>query len=172
MKEIRTAKKDDAALIALLGRLTFTQAFGNLFKDPLDLKTYLDTTFSVAKIENSLVKENNAYWIAMVDGLPVGYAKLKLRSPSEFLKGERISQLQKIYVLQQFLSMKIGRDLQDVLLKKARNLGSEYIWLSVYEGNSRAITFYKKHGFEEIGTHQFTIGKQPFGFMVMSKPLQ
>lgn len=171
MKEIRTAKKEDAALIALLGRLTFSQAFGDLFRDPLDLKAYLDTTFSVTKIENSLGKRNNVYWIAMVNGLPVGYAKLKLESPSEFVKAAPSSQLQKIYVLQEFLSMSIGRDLQNVLLNEARNSGSEHIWLSVYDGNTRAIAFYKKHGFDEVGSHQFSIGKQNFGFIAMSKQL-
>ena len=171
MKEIRIAKKEDAALVALLGRITFTQAFGSLFKDPLDLKGYLDTTFSVAKIENSILKQNNVFWIALVAGLPVGYAKLKLDSPSEFVQANRVSQLQKIYVLQEFLSMKIGRDLQDVLLEKAKASGSEHIWLSVYEGNTRAIAFYLKHGFNEVGKHHFAIGKQNFGFMAMSKQL-
>ena len=172
MKEIRIAKKEDAALIALLGRTTFSQAFGTLFSDLEDLKTYLDTTFSVAKIENSLGKANNVYWIAFVNRLPVGYAKLKLDSPSAFLGAGRVSQLQKIYVLQNFLSMKIGRDLQDILLERARNRDSEHIWLSVYRGNTRAIAFYKKHGFNEIGSHEFAIGKQTFGFMAMSKQLQ
>ena len=172
MEEIRTAKKGDASLIALLGRTTFAQAFGHLFEDPKDLRGYLDTTFSVTKIENSINKANNVYWIAFVNRLPVGYAKLKLDSPSEFIAERDVSQLQKIYVLQDFSSMKIGRNLQDVLLQKARDTGSKHIWLSVYQGNSRAIAFYVKHGFNEVGEHQFVIGKQTFGFLAMAKQLQ
>ena len=31
--EIKIAKKEDAAVIALLGRVTFTETFGDLFND-------------------------------------------------------------------------------------------------------------------------------------------
>ncbi|MEM8845605.1 MAG: GNAT family N-acetyltransferase [Bacteroidota bacterium] len=171
MEQIRLAKKEDATYIATLGRITFFEAFGHLFTDRGGLKTYLNTTFSVDKIEKSLEKKNNVYWIAFVDRLPVGYAKLKLNSPSKFIGSERVSQLQKIYVLQDFLSMKIGRRLQDLLLKKAKENSSEYIWLSVYQGNQRAISFYEKNDFRDIGKHEFSIGKDIFNFMNMAKKL-
>ncbi|TAI48818.1 GNAT family N-acetyltransferase [Flagellimonas allohymeniacidonis] len=171
MEEIRLANKEDASSIALLGRITFTETFGNLFTDREGLKNYLDTTFSVDKIEQSLQKENNAYWIALVDRLPVGYAKLKLHSPSDFVPSEKAGQLQKIYVLKDFLSMKIGKRLQDVLLKKAKASGCELIWLSVYKGNQRAIRFYEKNNFKTVGEHQFNIGKDTFEFMAMAKRL-
>ncbi|MEM9362482.1 MAG: GNAT family N-acetyltransferase [Bacteroidota bacterium] len=171
MEQIRLAKKEDATFIAMLGRVTFFESFGHLFTDKEGLKAYLNATFSVDKIENSLQKENNVYWIAFVDKLPVGYAKLKLKSPSEFIATERVSQLQKIYVLQDFLSMKIGRRLQNLLLEKAKENGSENIWLSVYQGNQRAISFYEKNDFKSIGKHGFSIGKDAFDFIAMSKKL-
>lgn len=169
--EIRIANKVDAGYIALLGRVTFTETFGHFFKDKKDLLDYYDLTFSVIKIENSLSKPNNLYWIAFVDRLAVGYAKLKLNSPSEFLEDEDLCQLQKIYVLKDFLSMKIGFQLQNQLLIKAKEKGFFKIWLSVLRGNERAINFYKKTGFQEIGKHDFQIGKEHFDFMAMSKQL-
>ena len=172
MEEIRLATKDDATYIAMLGRITFTEAFGQLFTDKDGLKQYLNTTFSVQKIKESLGKTNNVYWIAFVDELPVGYAKLKLRSPCQFINDKRISQLQKIYVLQDFLSMKIGKRLQEVLLQRAMMSGSRAIWLSVYQGNQRAIAFYEKNGFGTIGAHHFSIGAQTFDFKAMSKELK
>lgn len=171
MVQIRPARKEDATSIALLGRITFSETFGSLFNDQEGLKHYLDTTFGVDKIERSIQKENNMYWIALVDRLPVGYAKLKLRSHSTFVALERVGQLQKIYVLKDFLSMKIGKSLQDVLLENAKTHGCEHIWLSVYKGNQRAIRFYEKNDFKTVGEHQFTIGKDSFGFMAMAKQL-
>ncbi|MGB5821131.1 MAG: GNAT family N-acetyltransferase, partial [Saonia sp.] len=111
------------------------------------------------------------YWIAFVNELPIGYAKLKLNSRLEFIKGENVSQLQKIYVLKDFLSMKIGFELQQKLLEKARENKSETIWLSVLESNSRALNFYGKNGFATIGNHNFQIGKKNFRFKAMSKML-
>ncbi|NKI33103.1 GNAT family N-acetyltransferase [Croceivirga thetidis] len=169
--QIRTARIEDAEYIALLGRVTFTETFGHLFTDPNDLSNYLNQTFGVQKIRNSLTKENNVFWLAFVEELPVGYAKLKLNSPSEFISEQPICQLQKIYVLKDFLSRKIGKVLQDELLNHSKNLGFKRIWLSVLKSNKRAIGFYQKNGFELIGDHSFTIGKEKFDFQAMSKAL-
>ncbi|MFS4447545.1 N-acetyltransferase family protein [Maribacter sp. 2307UL18-2] len=169
MEHIRQASTEDAQHISRLGRITFTEAFGHLFRDANDLNTYLDTTFNAEKITDSLQKSDNLYWIAFSDERPVGYAKLKLRSSSEFLTSDKVSQLQKIYVLNDFLSMKIGKRLQDILLAKARESGAKAIWLSVLNSNQRAIGFYEKNDFRAIGSHQFRIGRERFDFTVMSK---
>ena len=167
----RLADKKDAEYIALLARITFTETFDHFFRDRQDLLNYYDSTFSVEKIERSISKSNNIYWISFIDRLPVGYAKLKLNSKSEFIESENICQLQKIYVLKDFLSMKIGLELQNLLLEKAKELEFEKIWLSVLNSNERALNFYKKNGFEKIGNHDFQIGKENFDFMAMEKEL-
>ena len=169
--EIRLAKKEDARYIALLGRITFTETFGHLFRDQKDLIDYYNRTFTVQKIEDGMKKQNNIFWIAFVNRLPVGYAKLKLDSKSEFIDTKDVCQLQKIYVLKDFLSMKIGYELQDSLLKKAKELNFDKVWLSVLNSNDRAINFYKNTGFEKIGNHDFQIGKENFEFIAMNKQL-
>ena len=169
--EIRLAKKEDARFIALLGRTTFTETFGHFFRDQKDLIDYYNLTFSVQKIEDGIKKPNNIFWIAFVNRLPVGYAKLKLNSSSEFIESKDVCQLQKIYVLKDFLSMRIGFELQDSLLKKAKKLSFNKVWLSVLNSNERAINFYKKTGFEKIGNHDFQIGKENFKFIAMLKTL-
>ncbi len=169
MIHIRPATIVDAPVIALLGRTTFQETFGSLFRDQGDLRAYLNDTFSVKKIERSLDKANNAFWLAFVDALPVGYAKLKLRSPTPFMVSTEVGQLQKIYVLHEFLSMKIGKRLQDILVEAASQSGSNAVWLSVLKSNARAIRFYQKNEFNHVGAHQFVIGKETFEFLVMAK---
>ncbi|MEL6916790.1 MAG: GNAT family N-acetyltransferase [Bacteroidota bacterium] len=171
MEQIRLAKKKDATFIALVGRITFMETFGHLFTDKEGLQTYLNKTFAVDKIKKSLEKKNNVYWIAFVDKLPVGYAKLKLKSGCPFINETNIGQLQKIYVLHDFLSMKIGKRLQDLLIQKVMENGREKIWLSVYVGNKRAIAFYEKNGYKIVGRHQFSIGRDSFDFLAMAKAL-
>ena len=67
--------------------------------------------------------------------------------------------------------MGIGFELQDALLKEAKELGFKKVWLSVLNSNERAINFYKKTGFENIGNHDFQIGKEHFEFTAMLKTL-
>ncbi len=167
--ETRVATVIDAQFISLLGRVTFTETFGHLFSDSEDLLDYCTKTFSVSKIENSIKKSSNVFWITFVDRLPVAYAKLKLDSPSQFLHTNNICQLQKIYVLKDFLSLKIGFQLQTLLIQKAKELGYEKIWLSVLDSNERAIGFYKKNDFEEVGKHKFEIGKEEFNFLALGR---
>ena len=169
--EIRLAQEEDAQFIALLGRVTFTETFGHLFRDQNDLIDYYNKTFSVQKIEDGIRKQNNVFWIAFVNRLPVGYAKLKLHSRSKFIESKDVCQLQKIYVVRDFLSMRIGFELQESLLKKAKELGFSQIWLSVLNSNERSINFYEKTGFEKIGNHDFQIGNENFEFTAMLKTI-
>ncbi len=170
--EIRIATVDDASHISTLGKITFSETFGHLFRKKQDLLRYVETTFSVSKITAGLHKSSNIFWIAFADEKPIGYAKLKLDSPTEFVDATAICQLQKIYVLKEFLSLKIGPELQKQLLAKAQELSYKYIWLSVLDSNDRAIRFYKKNGFDIIGSHDFTIGQEHFDFFAMGKKLK
>lgn len=169
---IRLANHEDAQHIAILARVTFSETFGHLFRDRQDLLNYLDKTFNVPKIEESLSKPNNVFWIAFVNRLPVGYAKLKLNSNSGFIDNENVCQLQKIYVLKDFLSHKIGFHLQSILLEKAKELNFDMIWLSVLRTNKRAVKFYERNSFKTIGSHNFSIGKEDFDFIAMSRHLK
>ena len=167
--EIRFATRDDASIIALLGRITFSETFGHLFADPIDLLEYYERTFSVEKIERSFDNRNNIFWLALVNRLPVGYAKLKLNSKSTLIESKNVSQLQKIYVLKDFLSLKIGLELQKRMIEEARKNGCSNLWLSVLESNERALNFYRKSGYRTLGNHDFHIGKERFEFITMSK---
>ena len=40
----------------------------------------------------------------------------------------------------------------------ARLKNAEYIWLGVWEGNARAMKFYKKNGFVAFDKHIFELG--------------
>ena len=166
---IRKATLEDAEYISLLARVTFTETFGRYFRDNQDLLDYYENTFSVAKMRASLTKANNVFWIAFFDELPVGYAKLKKFSKSEFIDSNSVSQLQKIYVLKDFLSKKIGHELQKEMFLEVTKLGNQFLWLSVLKSNERAILFYNKNGFEKIGEHTFKIGQETFDFIAMKK---
>ena len=169
--EIRKANVSDSQFIALLGRITFTETFGHFFKDNQDLINYYEQTFSVKKIKNSILKPENVFWIAFINDLPVGYAKLKSNSPSPLIKDSKTAQLQKIYVLKDFHSHKIGYDLQNLLLAEAQRLGKNQVWLSVLNKNEKAKNFYFNTGFNKVGKHNFSIGKENFTFDILAKSL-
>lgn len=170
--KIQKANLKDAEYIAYLGQITFTETFGHYFKNKKDLLDYYERTFTISKIQNSLKKGNNVFWLAYYNKTPVGYAKIKIRSKSEFLNSDYSSQLQKIYILKDFQSKKIGQKMQQEIIKEAIYNGSESIWLSVLNSNKKAIEFYEKQSFSKIGEHDFDIGQERFHFFVMNKSLK
>jgi len=169
--DIVRAQPSDAATVALLGRITFAETFGRMFDGYRDdLRTYLDKTFDARKIWCSLGKPDNSYWLAYRNKLPVGYAKLKYPSAPPREPHGDAAQLQKIYVLREFLGDGIGRALVAPLLEAASHL-SPFIWLDVLWQNERANGFYTTFGFATIGDDTYTIGAQRFLFRRMARPL-
>jgi len=49
--------------------------------------------------------------------------------------------------------------------------GADVVWLGVWERNPRAISFYKKFGFIEVGDHVFPLGNDPQRDIVMARPV-
>jgi diamine N-acetyltransferase len=170
--EVKKAEFEDAEYISLLGRITFRETFGHLFSIQEELETYLNDTFSVEKIRSSIMKENNVFWLAFVDDLPIGYAKFKKKSWFDDAEREAVSQVQKIYILKDFLKLKLGFNLYQHIENEAISLDSKLLWLVVLHTNDRAIKFYEKIGFEKTRQHFFDIGSQHFQFELMVKKIK
>jgi diamine N-acetyltransferase len=169
---VRKSCPADAAIIALLGRMTFRETFGVLFAGrENELQTYLDQTFSVPKIASSMAKPQNHYWVALLDELPVGYAKHKHPSATAMIDDPAPAQLQKIYVLSEFIAYRIGHALLATVMQEAAANQIPVMWLTVLDSNERAIHFYECHGWSCAGNTTFAIGTQDFSFLMMQANL-
>ncbi|MET2984547.1 GNAT family N-acetyltransferase [Aureibaculum conchae] len=166
---IRKATIKDDVILALLGRVSFREAFGHFWTDEKVLRNYFKNTFSVEKIRSSITKENNVFWIAFADKLPVGYAKLKKYSPYESISDKRPAQLQKIYLLNDYVGNKIGKKMQDILFEEVQNLGIKTLWLAVWDKNDKAIKFYEKYGFEKTTKYHYEYENLKADYEVMTK---
>jgi ribosomal protein S18 acetylase RimI-like enzyme len=169
--QIITAKAHHAPAIAYVGRIAFRTAFAALFNKRIELEQYLDYTYSVEKIACSLKKENNIYFVALVDGLPAGFAKVKKHSLNEQLDFFYQAELQKLYVLQQFHGKGIADALLNAVLEFTSSFEPDCLWLDTHISNERAIRFYEKYGFKKEATAFFTIGTQTFEYYVMAAPV-
>jgi hypothetical protein len=166
--EVRKAKIEDVQVLTLLARTTFIQAFGDAWGENV-LPFYLAKTFSIGKIRSSLEKENNVFWLAFADELPVGYAKLKKFSPNKNLVDPKPAQLQKIYVLDDFIGNKIGEKLQNSLFEEVICNKIKTLWLAVWDANDKGIRFYERHGYHKEAKIRFEFMNKGFDFEVMVK---
>lgn len=169
---VRKANYDDAGLVALLGRITTKNTFDYLFLNhQADFENYLNDSFSVANIQKWMKDEHYIFWLAFANDLPVGYAKLRLNHPFDEDDSNYISQLDKIYIHQDFIKYKIGWPLYQTIESYAKAKGMKRLWLSVLNENLHAIRFYNKTKFQFKKDFKHAIGEQTFTFNIMVKAL-
>ncbi|MBV9496282.1 MAG: GNAT family N-acetyltransferase [Acidobacteria bacterium] len=89
---------------------------------------------------------------------PIAFAQLRLGEAPACVEGARPVELARFYVDRGFHGRGIAQQLMEAVRNAARNLGGETLWLGVWEHNPRAIRFYEKCGFEDVGSHGFFVG--------------
>jgi len=164
---ILKADASHAAAIAFIGKKSFLDAFMPFFNRFEDLLEYLEHTYDIEKIANSIAKSNNVFFVALYNNRPVGFAKVKKQSLNKQITDSRQMELQKIYVLKEYHGKGIAQALLHSIRQLAKTIQPDCIWLDVILQNSRAIRFYEKNGFEKCGKHFFKIGTQTFTYDVM-----
>jgi diamine N-acetyltransferase len=154
---IRNATNADAPLLAEIGAKTFYETFA-ADNTPEDMAAYLAESFSVDKLAAELADPAGCFLIAEAGGIVAGYAKLQNGQPPNCVTGSPAIELLRLYVLQDWLGRGIGAALMRACLEEAARKACETIWLGVWEHNARAQAFYRKWGFEQVGSHVFKLG--------------
>jgi ribosomal protein S18 acetylase RimI-like enzyme len=157
---IRYGTTDDAAKLSAFAAKAFYDTFA---KDntPKNIATYLRASFSAEIQLQELNAPENIFLIAEMESKLVGYAQLILESREASLQGARALEIRRIYASQEYLGQGVGKELMRASIQEARQRGCDSIWLGVWEKNPRAIRFYQKWGFKEVGTHIFNVGEDP-----------
>ncbi len=169
--QIITASASHAETIATIGKQSFSQAFGHLFNKKEELQEYLEYTYDPAKLIASIRKENNVYLVASLDGIPVGFAKIKKHSLNDHIKCFAQMELQKLYVLFEHHGSGAGSALMQEAMLLAEEIQPDYLWLDTYVSNANAIRFYEKNRFKKMAKNYFTIGTQTFEYHIMALPV-
>lgn len=155
--EIRRVPLDELEQLVQVARQTFAETFSaaNSEENMID---YLQKALSSDKLRGELTNENSEFYFAYIDRKVVGYLKVNFGPAQSELKDENSAEIERIYVLREYLNKKIGQKLYHKAMAIAAKKGVEYVWLGVWEKNENAIRFYKKNGFEPFGSHLFKLG--------------
>ncbi|MBK6484233.1 MAG: GNAT family N-acetyltransferase [Chitinophagaceae bacterium] len=111
------------------------------------------------------------YIVAFDNEKMVGFAKLSLQQQlGDFITRQSL-EICRLYVLKAYHDQKVGKLLMEATIELAKKEKMESVVLGVWEDNHRAVAFYKKWGFEKIGTHPFVMGDLIETDWVMEKKL-
>lgn len=167
---IRPATSEDAAILADLGARTFRETFEPYISGP-DLDAFLATAYGEAIQRAELVDPARPARILEADGVPVGFLQLRLGHREPGVPGERPVELQRIYVLRAAQGSGRGAALMAEAVEMARAWGADVLWLGVWENNHKALAFYGRTGFREVGEHIFQVGSQTDRDLILARDL-
>ena len=167
---IRFATTDDAELIADLSRRTFHETFGYVnTKENMD--KFMNEQFTREKLIDEVRQPWHVFFLAYLKNEPVGYVKLREGSLSIQLDTRSSLEIARIYSVQHMIGKGVGKKLMQICHDVARQKGKHVLWLGVWKQNQRAIDFYRKWGFRQVGTHVFSVGNDPQNDFVMELKL-
>jgi ribosomal protein S18 acetylase RimI-like enzyme len=164
---IREAGGDDAAALALVGAATFLESFAGI----IDGDAIVGHCAAKHREEayRALLADGARAWLAQAQpgGAPVGYALVGAPDLDAAREGD--IELKRIYALSRFHGTGLGAALMDRAVAAAA--GYRRLLLGVYARNHRALAFYRKQGFAEIGTRRFDVGGRFYDDLVLARPL-
>lgn len=156
MTSIKKAAQEDIQAIVDIGY----KAVGDAHRDSspvVDMRDYLDRSYNKEAIAAELSDPNNLYHIISYNEQPVGFSKIIMNASHPNIVAENVAKLDRIYLLKEFFGLKLGLELLNFNIELSKSYKQSGIWLYTWTGNSRAINFYLRAGFNIIGSHQFYV---------------
>lgn len=168
---IRRAAPGDDLTLGAIGAATFLEAFTFDIKGPA-LVAHCRTQHSTDVYRDYLEASDPRYacWVAEYapTGAPIGYA---VTCPPDLPveTSDQDIELKRIYVFSRFHGTGAGKELNRIVDQHAQSLNCPRIFLGTYEENHRAVAFYKREGYAQVGTRQFQVGDEIYDDIVMAK---
>lgn len=153
----RAGTTADAILLARLGWQTFNETFA-AYNKPEDMEAFHETMYSPALQAAELADPATEFVIVEVAGEAIAYLKLNTGTAPAAILAKNPLQINRLYISKLWMGKGLGDQLMQLSIEKAKQKGHDIVWLTVWEHNERAMRFYQKYGFREVGELEFILG--------------
>jgi len=167
----RDAETADALCIGVLATQVFLDTYATDGIRPSVAREVLEH-FSTGAISALLSDPATAFIVAESSGHMVAFAQMTYGSTHESVAAGNTAELKRLYVQERFSGKGIG----GALLRRAEALAAEQgastIWLTVWAGNRRALAFYVRQGYKDVGASTYVFeGEQYETRIFVREPL-
>ncbi|WP_374472604.1 N-acetyltransferase family protein [Phenylobacterium sp.] len=168
---IRACGPDDAAALALVGQATFLETYASALPAQ-DILHHCRHEHSEARYAGWLGRPGYDFRLAeATEGrAPVGYV---MNAPPDLpvvLQAGDV-ELKRIYLLHRFHGSGLGPRLMAAAIEAAQAAGASRLLLGAKNDNRRALAFYARQGFVQIGERKFRVGGNDYDDVVLARPL-
>jgi GNAT superfamily N-acetyltransferase len=167
---IRVATLTDAAMLAALGRRTFHDAYASAHPLPTDLQVHMDRHYGERQQAAELADPAATTLVMEQDGAVIGYALVGDDDPPECVRGPAPIQVRRFYLEQPWTGRGLGQALMAAVEREALRREGRTLWLVAWNRNFRALAFYRKCGFQQVGTMPYLFGNTVETDVVLARP--
>jgi ribosomal protein S18 acetylase RimI-like enzyme len=168
---IRRATIDDAAALSAFAARVFIEAFGDE-NNPDDLTEHVESTYNIERQAAELRDEDTATWlIEREDATLIAYLQMCRKRVPACVTGRNPVEIYRFYVDHSAHGTGVAQTLMSSAFAQAREWGADVVWLGVWEHNPRAMRFYRKFGFADVGSIDFFVGPDRQTDRVFVRPL-
>ena len=154
---IRHGVATDAATLADLAARTFRETFA-AGTSPEDMARHLADAYGTPQQQLELADPDVTTLLVEADGHLAGYAQMRSGVTPECVTGDSPVELWRFYIAQPWHGRGMAQELMQRVELESYGRGGRTLWLGVWERNARAIAFYQKVGFTDVGSHVFMVG--------------
>ncbi len=170
MCNIRLAVVSDAQELAELAESTFRDTFSEQnTAENMDL--HCQSSYRKDIQEREISNPDYVTLVAESECQLVAYAQLRWEKPPSCVTQNASGEVQRLYVRKDFHGKGLAQKLMSECLERLAARGAETAWLGVWESNPRAIAFYKKFEFQEVGEHIFPVGDDPQRDIILARKI-
>jgi len=157
MQSIRYATLSDASHLAALAEETFRETFASL-NTVEDMNLHCRTSYGAAIQSAEISDPKMVSLVCEEGGTLIAFAQLRWSAAPSCVTAIDPGEIQRLYVSSSWHGKGIAQALMAACLKEMERRASDVVWLGVWERNPRAIAFYSRFGFSEVGSHVFPLG--------------
>lgn len=154
---IREAVPEDASALAMFAERSFRDAFER-DNAPSDMAQYVASAFGDRLQKAEIADSRRTIFLADTGNAIAGYAQLLNRSAPAEVGVNPAMELERFYVGRQWHGLGVAQLLMKHVITAASQCGAAALWLGVWERNGRAISFYRRSGFVDVGSQPFMLG--------------
>jgi ribosomal protein S18 acetylase RimI-like enzyme len=166
----RRGVETDAATLAAFAARTFQETFGHSTA-AANMDAHLAKAYGVEQQGRELRDPGSVTLLLEHEGVLIAFAQVRRKAPPIDVPYPGVVELQRFYVDALWHGRGIAQRLMAAAKDAGRELGGQSIWLSVWGENARAIAFYAKAGFVDVGATDFWLGPDRQFDRVMVAPL-
>lgn len=170
MSTFRHATPRDARALAHLGERTFREAFGPM-NSAENMDRHVRERYGEAIQASEIIDPRLTTLLAEDAGTLIGFTQLRWEAAPPCVAATAPGEILRLYVAAEWHGRGVAQQLMEAALGVMQARRCDAAWLGVWEHNPRAIAFYRKFGFVEVGEQPYLLGDDHQRDLVMARSL-